>query len=244
VNVEETPQQPAQVQIRVSDDGTGMSQETLSHVFEPFFTTKKEGEGTGLGLASAYGIITGAGGTIEIDSALGVGTTVTITLPASDARALVPIQESEGTAPRIGRGEMILLVEDDEELRTAVQRMLTNNDFEVVAATDGEMALELLRAHAEDEFAVLITDMVMPKMLGRDLVERAKEQQSDIRVLYMSGYAASTLAEATVVDATSTVLKKPFGEKVLLETLRSVLEAAPLSEGRGLGSRQVGADSL
>jgi PAS domain S-box-containing protein len=211
------------VRIRVSDTGTGMTAETRSRAFEPFFTTKLPGEGSGLGLASAYGIVHGAGGTIEISSEPNRGTTVTILLPASEAPVDVKFGESLDMTATIGEGEMLLLVEDDDVLRGAIERILANNGYDVLVAPNGNEALDLVSLHADDEIALLLTDVVMPKMLGRELASRVRAKQPGIRVIFMSGYAASALEPSSTLEEGSMFLKKPFGQRELIDKVREVL---------------------
>ena len=212
------------VRIRVSDTGTGMTPEVVSRAFEPFFTTKGPGEGTGLGLASTYGIVTGAGGTIEISSEPQKGTTITILLPASDVPADAELDNSIDITGTFGRGEMILLVEDDDDVRSAIERILLKNGYEIFAASNGNDALRLLDLHGDDEIALLLTDVVMPKMLGRELAFRARVKHPGIKVLFMSGYAASALGPANnTLEPGSVLLKKPFGNHDLLTKVSSVL---------------------
>jgi PAS domain S-box-containing protein len=211
------------VRIRVSDTGTGMSPETVSRAFEPFFTTKPRGEGSGLGLATAYGIVTGAGGTIEITSQKDMGTTVTIRLPASEAPVHSEYSGSIDETGMIGKGEMILVVEDDDILRAAIHRILSTNGYEVLEAANGNEALDLLGLYADDEIELLLTDVVMPKMLGRELASHVRAKQPGIRVLFMSGYAASAFGPTNSLEEGSVLLNKPFGEHDLLLQIRTAL---------------------
>jgi PAS domain S-box-containing protein len=211
-----------EVRIRVSDTGTGMTSETRSRAFEPFFTTKP-GEGSGLGLASAYGIVNGAGGSIEISSEPNRGTTVTILLPASEAQVDVKFGGSAEMTCTSGQGEVLLLVEDDDVLRGAIERILANNGYDVLVASNGNDALDLVGLHADDEIALLLTDVVMPKMLGRELASRVRAKQPGIRVVFMSGYAASALEPSKTLEEGSMFLKKPFGQKELIDKVRAVL---------------------
>ncbi len=214
------------VRIRVTDDGVGMSADTLERVFEPFFTTKPLGEGTGMGLASSYGLITRAGGTIGIESEPGHGTTVTIILPAGgEVIGDGPVASSLPQNPG-GHGETILLVEDDDVLREAVRRMLSKNGFHVFPCADGSEALHVL-SHARTHFDVLLTDVVMPKMLGPELAHLVRDVQPDVRVLFMSGYAAGALGPTNRLDEGCVLLRKPFGHHQLLTKLHEVLGWEP-----------------
>jgi PAS domain S-box-containing protein len=218
------------VRIRVSDDGVGMTPDTLLRVFEPFFTTKPRGEGTGMGLASTYGMVTGAGGTIEIASQPGQGTTVTVELPACEEEVRekrVPVSGAAATEPS-GRGETILLVEDDDVLREAIRRMLSKNGFQVFPCGNGTEALHILR-NAHTGFDVLLTDVVMPKMSGPELANLVRAEQPGIRVLFMSGYAAGAVGPTNRLDEGCVLLKKPFGQEQLLTKLHHVLASDPES---------------
>jgi PAS domain S-box-containing protein len=214
------------VRIRVADNGAGMSADTLERVFEPFFTTKPPGEGTGMGLASSYGLITRAGGTIEIESEPGHGTMVTIVLPAggetiSNGRTAT----SRPMDPR-GQGETVLLVEDDDVLREGIRRMLSKSGYQVFPCADGTEALQVL-SRARTRFDVLLTDVVMPKMLGPKLAQLVRAKQPEIRVLFMSGYAAGALGPTNRLDKGCDLLRKPFGHHQLLTKLRDVLSSEP-----------------
>jgi PAS domain S-box-containing protein len=214
------------VRIRVADNGVGMSAETLERAFEPFFTTKPPGEGTGMGLASSYGLITRAGGTVGIESEPGRGTTVTIVLPAGEeATADAPTASVLPRDPG-GHGETILLVEDDDVLREGVRRMLSKSGFHVFPCADGTEAIHLL-SQARTRFDVLLTDVVMPKMLGPELAHVVRAVQPDIRVLFMSGYAAGTLGPTNSLDEVCVLLRKPFGHHQLLTKLHEVLGRNP-----------------
>jgi PAS domain S-box-containing protein len=220
-----------QVRIRVADNGVGMTPDTLLRVFEPFFTTKPRGEGSGMGLASTYGMVTGAGGTIEIASEPGQGTTVTVDLPACEEdmrQERVPVSGSAATEPS-GQGETVLLVEDDDVLREAIRRMLSKNGFQVFPCANGTEALHVLR-NAHTGFDVLLTDVVMPKMLGPELANLVRAEQPGIRVLFMSGYAAGALGPTNRLDEGCVLLKKPFGQQQLLTKLHHVLASDPASE--------------
>jgi CheY-like chemotaxis protein len=211
------------VRIRVSDDGVGMTPDTLLRVFEPFFTTKPRGEGSGMGLASTYGMVTGAGGTIEIASQPGQGTTVTVVLPSCEEvrEERAPLSGVASTEPG-GGGETVLLVEDDDVLREAIRRILSKNGFQVFPCANGTEALHILR-NAHTGFDVLLTDVVMPKMHGPELANLIREEQPGIRVLFMSGYAAGALGPTNRLDEGCVLLKKPFGQEQLLTKLRQVL---------------------
>ena len=217
------------VRITVADNGTGMTADTLHRVFEPFFTTKPPGEGTGMGLASSYGLITRAGGTIEVESELGEGTVVTIVLPAGEGAVVHGENAPALTLEPGGQGENVLLVEDDEVLREAIRRMLSNSGFNVFACADGAEALQVLR-RVPWKFDVLLTDVVMPKMLGPKLAQLVRDEQPDIKILFMSGYAAGALGPTNRLDEGCDLLRKPFGHNQLLTKLREVLAEEPVRD--------------
>jgi PAS domain S-box-containing protein len=210
------------VNLRISDSGTGMTQETISRAFEPFFTTKPKGEGSGLGLATVYGIITQAGGHAEIYSDEGLGTTVSILLPAVDSVAVAP--EPDPDAIVLSGGETILVVEDERAMREVTRRLLARNGYQVITAADGHRAAELAASHPA-EIQLLLTDVVMPQVLGRTVAELVRRHRPGIRVLYMSGYAYPVLARNGTLDPGLTLLGKPFSEQVLLTKVREVLDS-------------------
>jgi nitrogen-specific signal transduction histidine kinase len=207
------------VTMMVSDTGTGMSPEVLAHMFEPFFTTKPPGEGTGLGLATVYGIVSEAGGTVRFSSERGAGTTVRVFLPATDEPATStppPIQVLVG-----GEGERVLVVEDADAMREVTSRILRRNGYEALEAANGEEALAMLETHACD---LLLTDVIMPHMSGRDLVKKVHERTPGLPVLYMSGYSGGLLDPTRDLGHAVVLIKKPFDEQSLVQTVRSVLD--------------------
>ena len=207
------------VRLKVSDTGVGMDNETAERAFEPFFTTKSEG--TGLGLATVYGIVTGVGGRIDVYSEPGVGTTVKVHLPASD-RAPGRQQVAPSPTPR-GNGEVILVVEDEPDVLRMAERILNKHGYTVIGTSEGEEALKLA-AEGEQRIDLLLTDVVMPGMLGTELVERFKELCPRIAVVFMSGYSHEVLApEALAEDDGSAFIEKPFNGAELLRTIRPLL---------------------
>jgi len=208
------------VRLRVSDSGTGMAPEVVEHAFEPFFTTKGEGAGTGLGLATVYGIIAQAGGSVRIYSEPGTGTTFTITLPVTTEAALpkaepVPYQRSP-------RGETVLVVEDEVALREVTKRIFARNGYKVITAANGPDALEVASNHP-GEIHLLVTDVVMPQMLGKEVAERIRVIKPEIEVLFMSGYAQPALASQGRLDANVVLVEKPFSEADLMTKASAVL---------------------
>jgi len=208
-----------QVRLRVSDSGSGMSADVLERAFEPFFTTKGSG-GTGLGLATVYGIVTQAGGEVSLTSSVGVGTTVTVLLPTSDISDISP---SSDISPIGGRGETVLVVEDEAALRDVAGRILSGAGYHVLAAECGASALELVARH-EGAIDLLVSDVVMPGMLGKELAERLTGVRPDTRVLYMSGYAQPVLHSQGTLDPGIELLEKPFTAGDLLAAVRKRLD--------------------
>ncbi|WP_433307126.1 PAS domain S-box protein [Actinoplanes sp. CA-030573] len=212
------------VRLRVSDTGTGMPPEVIERAFEPFYTTKPAGKGTGLGLATVYGIITAAGGDLGIYSEPGLGTTFTILLPTTDARP-AEAEEPDEPPPTGSRRGTILAVEDEPALRDVLQRILAGAGHQVLIAADGPAALLLAAAH-EGHIDVLLTDVVMPHMLGKDLAERFRSVAPGAGVLFMSGYARPALASQGTLDPDMTLVEKPFSKAQLLAAVQQCLEHA------------------
>jgi PAS domain S-box-containing protein len=207
------------VRIKVSDTGVGMDQETLDRIFEPFFTTKSDG--TGLGLATVYGIVTGAGGRIDVYSEVGFGTTVKIHMPTTNATPAASAQASEAEG---GRGEVVLVVEDEPGVKRMAERILNKGGYSVISTTHPAEAIEICN-RGEQSVDLLLTDVIMPEMLGTELVEKVREIQPDLRVVYMSGYSHEVLAAQTLTDNDrSAFIEKPFNARALLETLTDLLE--------------------
>jgi signal transduction histidine kinase/ActR/RegA family two-component response regulator len=221
------------VSLVVSDTGLGMSDEIRDRVFEPFFTTKDPGKGTGLGLSTVYGIVNQSGGTITVDSALGRGTTFTITLPVASVMAAA--DGRAGAEPVLPRGtETILIVEDAEDVRILARRTLEELGYTVLVARNAEDALEISLAKSID---VLLTDIVMPRTSGPQLVAKYVLERPAPIVIYMSGYADDALAKYEV-DPTVVFLRKPFTPASLAQAVRAALDAArgAPSVGSNVGS--------
>jgi CheY-like chemotaxis protein len=213
------------VRIRVTDTGTGMDGVTLQRVFELFFTTKPKGQGTGLGLATVYGIIKQARGDVSIYSEVGVGTRVHVLLPASD---VAPVRSGDAvTAPKRTESGTILVVEDADDLREVTERILTKNGYQVIGAANGPAALEAAKNFA-GTIDLLLTDVVMPRMQGNELAVRLAALRPGVRVLYMSGYAEPILGSDGTLEEGVLLLEKPFTEPVLLARVSHALHAAPL----------------
>jgi two-component system cell cycle sensor histidine kinase/response regulator CckA len=212
------------VRLRVSDTGTGMPPEVIERAFEPFYTTKPAGKGTGLGLATVYGIITAGGGDLSIYSEPGAGTTFTILLPTTDARP-AEVEEPVEAAPADYRRGTILAVEDEPALRDVLHRILAGAGHEVLIAADGPAALAVAAEHA-GHIDVLLTDVVMPHMLGKDLADRFLRLAPGAGVLFMSGYARPALASQGTLDPEVTLVEKPFSKAQLLDAVQQSLDRA------------------
>jgi CheY-like chemotaxis protein len=174
------------VTLTVRDTGSGMTPDVQAHLFEPFFTTKAVGKGTGLGLSTVYAIVQQCGGAISVDSAIGEGSTFTVYVPRA-VTSNTPVEPVKAFAGPSGGRETILVVDDEETVRAAVRRILQKYGYEVLTAGDGTEALELLRRDG-GRVALLLTDMVMPVMSGRELVEQAARLSSELRIVVMSGH--------------------------------------------------------
>jgi signal transduction histidine kinase/CheY-like chemotaxis protein len=196
------------VKLTVTDDGIGMDREILAHLFEPFFTTKATGQGTGLGLATVYGIVTQNGGAIAVDSEPGRGTSFRVILPATEA----PLDEASETLAPPPRGEAILLVEDDEPVRIATASMLEAIGYRVRAAGSPQEALSLC---AEQDFDLVLMDVVMQSMTGVELSERLARLRPSLAVLFMSGYTEEAMAHRGLAELRWDLLTKPFSMQTL-----------------------------
>jgi PAS domain S-box-containing protein len=209
------------VEMAVSDTGSGMDTETMSRIFEPFFTTKEAGKGTGLGLATVYGIVQQNNGAIEVQSRIGHGTTFYIYLPrATDLGKTAPMKP----ATPVSGNETILLVEDDDRVRALVSNMLRKNGYTVLLASAGDQALEIAARH-RGRIHLLLTDVVMPGLNGRILSERLTTARPDTRVLYMSGYSDDAILRHGVRKAAAHFIQKPFSIDALTHKIRETLNA-------------------
>jgi PAS domain S-box-containing protein len=209
------------VMLAMTDSGAGMTAQTLAHIFEPFFTTKEVGKGTGLGLATVYGVVKQSGGYIWVDSAPGFGSSFQIFLPrveesVSQAAIDAPADNLRGT-------ETILLVEDADALRKLARSFLSEHGFQVISASNGEEALLVAERHGRP-IDLLVTDVIMPGMNGRALADRLLAKQPKLKVLYISGYTDSFIAGHGVLEEGTFLLHKPFTEEVLVRKVRDVLD--------------------
>jgi CheY-like chemotaxis protein len=219
------PELPAgrYVLLVVRDTGIGMDAETLQRIFDPFFTTKPLGQGTGLGLPMVYGFVKQSGGHITVESRPGKGTTVHIFLPAVEAEVQRPKAAALPAPGKLGT-ETILLVEDDDAVRTLVTRVLSKGGYKVLPAASPREAIATSEEHP-GTFDLLITDLVMPEMDGSELARQLRGRRPDMRVLFISGYTKDAVVQRGVLDSGVSLLTKPFGLDALTETVRRVLDA-------------------
>ena len=212
------------VVLSVSDDGCGMDRETLNHIFEPFFTTKASGQGTGLGLATVYGIVKQNGGFIHVHSEPGKGATFQVHLPR--CRETAEIETATQPCSAVPGGtETILLVEDEKGVRVTVAQFLKTEGYTVLAAAEPEEALLVAGRHS-DPIDLLITDVVMPSMNGRDLATRLTADRPDMKCLFISGYSADVIAHRGILEEGVHFLAKPFSREVIARKVREVLNGS------------------
>ena len=214
------------VRIRVSDTGTGMTPELVERAFEPFFTTKPKGEGTGLGLATVHGIVAQAGGAVHIYSEMGVGTSISVLLPAIDDDAESTVVHTVVDAESLDGTETVIVVEDEDAIREVTRRILTRHGYQVLTASSGPEAIALCQVHP-DAPDLLLTDVVMPQMSGNEIADEVRALYPAIGVLYMSGYAEPILDYRGRLPAGQMLVRKPFTEAELLTAVRVALRAAP-----------------
>ncbi len=209
--------------LTVTDNGCGMQPETLEHIFEPFFTTKGVGEGTGLGLATVYGIVRQNNGFIEVESAPGKGTTFKIFLPRVSARETEPMPVAAPANTPVGH-ETVLLVEDEKSVRVTTRIFLENLGYTVLVAEDPEKALRLAAGHAGD-IDLLISDVIMPGMSGPDLASRLTKTLPALKCIFISGFTSDVVAQRGILDQGVNFLSKPFSRDLLACKVREVLGA-------------------
>jgi CheY-like chemotaxis protein len=216
------PKPGAYVELGVMDTGKGIDEETRGRIFEPFFTTKPLGEGTGLGLATAYGIVTESGGAIEVDTAVGSGTTFRVLLPSSSQQASADDVEAAPSTPS-GSGS-VLVVDDESAVRRFLRRALERNGFEVLEAANGTEALHVAESHRSPIDAV-VTDVDMPEMSGIALARELARSLPETPVLYLSGSSRDFLDDLDAQEALGDFLQKPFTEQELVDELRRLIAA-------------------
>ena len=212
------------VVLTVTDTGNGMDEATRLHAFEPFFTTKDVGKGTGLGLATVYGIVKQSNGHIELDSQLGHGTTFRIYFPRLATESAIPLESPSQSGIRRGQ-ETVLLVEDEEIVRRLTSHVLQASGYNVLSASSGEEALVFCREHQGD-ISLMVTDVLMPQMDGVRLAKLALEVRKNLKVLFVSGYTNNVLENYGEFDTSAAFLSKPVSPKVLTNKVREVLDAA------------------
>ena len=212
----------AYIMLAVSDTGVGMEEETRKHIFEPFFTTKEQGKGTGLGLATVYGIVKQSGGNIWVYSEVDKGSTFKIYLPRVDEEA-EEYKRSDAVADSPKGTETILLVEDDEMVRRLAREVLQTNGYQVLELDTGELAAMVCREH-EGQVHLLLTDVVMPAISGPELANQLQSSYPDMRVLYMSGYTDDAIVRHGVLEPGTNFIEKPFTPEALARKVREVLD--------------------
>ncbi len=221
----------AYVLFSVSDTGVGMEEETKRRIFEPFFTTKEKGKGTGLGLATVYGIVKQSGGFVWVYSEPGHGTTFKIYLPRVNEKAEV-VPRGTALPPSVRGTETVLLAEDAGPLRTVVRQILKRNGYTVLEAPDGKSALDKAAEHA-GPIHLLLTDVIMPEMSGRQLAERLRARRPELKVLFVSGYTDNAIVRHGILEPGIAFLQKPFSPESLARKVREVLDAPQSPQAGG-----------
>jgi CheY-like chemotaxis protein len=209
------------VMLAVSDTGTGMDQQTLSHLFEPFFTTKEPGKGTGLGLSTVYGIVAQNGGSIWVYSEPGRGSTFKVYFPRIDEPTPAIREDGKQSPIHPGTGT-ILLVEDSDTVRKLMVQVLTQSGYKLLVASDAEEAFRLL-AHHPGPLHLLVTDVVLPNVSGPEIAYQVSRSWPDVKVLFTSGYTDRGIVESGILESGIPFLQKPFGPESLARKVREVL---------------------
>jgi CheY-like chemotaxis protein len=212
------------VALTVRDTGLGMSADVQTRIFEPFFTTKEVGKGTGLGLSTVYGIVEQLGGNVTFQSELGAGTSFSVSFPRIDLRTADPDPMGHGPRVATGGAETVLLVEDEAAVRALARRALEEHGYRVLVAGNGREALSVLALH-EGPVHALVTDVVMPEMGGRELVERLCPARPEMRVLFVSGHADDASVRSGIDTYGAAYLQKPFALDALVATVRALLRS-------------------
>ncbi len=209
------------VLIAVTDNGTGMSRETIEKAFEPFYTTKETGKGTGLGLSQVYGFMKQSGGHVKLYSEPGEGTTIKLYLPRHDQAELAEVTDEPSGSDR-GRGETILVVEDDDGVRQYASEILRDLNYQILEARDAASALRLL--DADKAFDLLLTDVVLPGKNGRELATEIEKRRPGVRIIFMTGYSRNAIVHHGRLDRGTELITKPLIEGVLARKIRQVLD--------------------
>jgi len=213
------------VMFRLTDNGSGMPPDVKEHAFEPFYTTKEEGKGTGLGLSTVYAIIQQCNGWIELESELGDGTEFSIYFPRNNTEILS--RPPNARTELLGGDETILLVEDEPSVRNMASRVLTRLGYHVITASDGREALQIFK-QTEEEIHLVLTDVVMPRMSGPELIYALKRIHDHFKVLYVSGFAGNNLVQQTMEKEKTSLLAKPYTLETLTQTVRDVLDSSEM----------------
>jgi CheY-like chemotaxis protein len=210
------------VLLSIRDTGAGMDAETLARIFEPFFTTKKHGEGTGLGLSTVYGIVKQSGGYIWVESQLGAGTVFKVYLP----RVASPITFKRPVPDPISVGgtETVLLVEDDTEVRAVSREILNSAGYRTIAPNDVDEAVRVCQESGE-VIHLLLTDVIMPRLSGREFIDKVIGSRPNVKVLFMSGYTNDKFIKHSVEDSNMSLIHKPFSPDELLKRVRQILDS-------------------
>jgi nitrogen-specific signal transduction histidine kinase/CheY-like chemotaxis protein len=209
--------------LSVTDAGPGIESGVIEHIFEPFFTTKPKGKGTGLGLATSYGIIKRAGGTIKVYSEPGRGSTFKVYLPTTKEK--VNFNDMTGTsAPEFKGEETVLLVEDEQSVRILSERILKKNGYQVIVKDNGQAAVDYVLKNAGKRIDLLLTDVIMPDMNGKEVAEKIKVIRTDIKVLYCSGYSQEVIVEQGALERGVHLIQKPYSPFDLAKKVREVLD--------------------
>lgn len=215
--------------LSISDTGVGMDSDTQSRIFEPFFTTKGA-KGTGLGLSTVYGIVKQSGAYIFVESRVQSGTAFRAYFPRADVREEAIAEQESAGLPRADRGrETILLVEDEANLRRLIHQYLENQGYRILDAEDGAAALQIAAGHG-GTIDLLLTDVVMPGMNGRELAAQITAQRPEVRVLYISGYTENAIGHDGLLDAGVNLLQKPFSLPTLKDRVRELLDSEPIPQ--------------
>lgn len=215
------------VRLCISDTGSGMTPEVKERIFEPFYTTKEQGKGTGLGLATVYGVVKQSGGFIWVYSEPGIGTTFKIYLPVVTSPSATTSGRPLTEKPSPGGNETVLLVEDESGVRDLIRQILVLQGYQVLEASDAETALRISQQHKE-QIQLLITDVIMPGMGGREMAEQLAKQHPEVKVLFISGYTDEAVTPQGILEKGRAFLQKPFNRQSLLQKVREVLEQTPL----------------